>query len=242
MRGFSASLLALVFMLGLSSRALAESSRYRGVTSDNLESLDDPTPAPNQKNTAKNRRVLATGDDDADVSHFQNQATQMGVDLGVMIPFGDYQKLFTTAPMLGLHMIWQAVEPFGLTVSMERSSMPNNSNNQNGGKLTMNAVNIGAQATLPAKRFSPFIKLEGSFQFNSVNFNDGRTIVRGDDDNLTTVGLNLGLGFDLVVGREVSVGFIVTYHYAVPKNLLISDGTTFNLGSPFVTSGLRVSF
>lgn len=242
MRGFC-SFLVLGFCFIVGGQALAESTHYRGVSSDNLDSLDNISPNPIQpKATTKRNRVLATGDDDADITHFTNQATQMGVDVGVMIPFGDYQKLFTTAPMLGVHMLWQAVEPFGLTVSMERSSAPNNNNNQYGGKLTMNAFNVGAQATLPGQRFAPFIKLESSFQFNSVNFNDGRTIVRGDDDNLTTLGLNLGVGFDLVVGREISVGFIINYHYAIPKMLQLSDGSTFNLGSPFITSGLRVSF
>lgn len=189
-------------------------------------------------------QILSSGDNEEDMDHYHAVTRRMGIDLGMMIPFGDYAKDFTYSPMIGFHMTWEAIQPVHVLVEMRRSSSPQKTTPSNA-KLSVNTISIGTQANFAVKRFSPFARLAGSLNFNDVAFNDGRRIVSGNDFNLTTVGLNLGLGCDFVVGREVSVGLDITYYYAVPKKLQLTDGTntsTFDLGSPYAIVGLRVNF
>jgi hypothetical protein len=239
------SILAVALMVGLTAPGSAEARKqqstpkgpYRNPSNNSLESLDD------KKNDPEGpARYLASGDEEDDITHYHNLSRRLGIDVGVLVPFGDFQKGFASAAMIGLHLSWEAIPPFGFVVSMDRASAPQKDSANSNGKLTVSSINLGAQASFPYKRFVPFAKLEGAFHFNSVNFNDGRRILSGDDLNLTTVGLNAGLGIDFVVGREVSIGLDITYHYSVPKKLSISDGTTFDLGAPYVTTGFRVNF
>lgn len=213
---------------------------------DSSEILESLKPEPMQVNPGMNSRdsvarYLATGNTDDDLSHFHSLGRRLGVDLGMMIPFNDFSREFAYAPLIGLHLTWDAIPPFGLIVSMQRTSGPHK-NGANIAKLSTNAITIGTIATFPVRRFLPYMRLEGAFYFNDVSFNDGRTITSGNDINLTTVGINAGLGIDFVVGREVSFGLDITYHYCVPKKLGLSDGTTFDLGSPFATMGVHVNF
>ena len=186
-------------------------------------------------------QYLATGDADGDLKHYQSLHRHMGVDLGMMVPFGDFQSQFSTSPLIGMHLSWEAIPPVNFLVSFLRSSS-GQKDLSSLGKLSVTSINVGAVAVFPIDRVQPFVKLEGSFLFNDVNFNDGRTITSGNDIILTSVGLNLGFGLDFVVGREVSLGLDLTYHYAIPKRLNLSNGSTFDLGSNFATVGLRVNF
>lgn len=91
-------------------------------------------------------------------------------------------------------------------------------------------------------RFIPFLKFEGSFNFNDVSFGSTKYVTAGSDTFVSTVGLNIGLGIDFIVGREMSFGFEGTYHYQVPKKINLSDSTMFDLGSSYSTLGFRVNF
>jgi len=224
--------------------AMAESARYRRSTYresvNNLETLEEPR----TKEMERHGRFLASESPEDDLTHYHAITRRLGIDLGMMMPFGDYQREFSPAPLIGIHLSWDAIPPLTLNVAMKRASAPQK-NDPNSAKLSVNTINIGAAANFPMKRFLPFVKLEGVLLFNDVSFNDGRRITSGNDINLTTIGICAGLGVDFVVGREVSIGLDVNYHYSVPKKLTLTDGTntsTFDLGAPFATVGLRVNF
>ncbi|MBI4405616.1 MAG: hypothetical protein HY537_15755 [Deltaproteobacteria bacterium] len=187
-------------------------------------------------------RNLASGDIEEDINHYHQLTRRLGVDIGMMLPFGDFSSDFTSCPMLGIHFTWEAIPPFGFTVGMTRASSPQKDNPS--GKLSVTSINIGTQASFPSKRFVPFVKVEGAFYFNDVTFGQAaqRTVTGGNDSTLTTVGLNIGLGGDFIVGREVGLGLEANYHWAVSKQLTTSTGTSFNLGSSFATINMRVNF
>lgn len=186
-------------------------------------------------------RKLASADPVDDLEHYSKQERRLGVDLGVMVPFGDFQKEFSNAAMIGLHFTWQAIPPFALRVSTNRASAYHKSG-AGSGKLTVSSINIGTQASFPIKRVIPFVVFEGSFNFNDVSFDASKVVTAGSDTFITTVGLNAGLGIDFIVGREVSFGFEAIYHYLVPKKINLSNGSMFDLGSSYASLGFRVSF
>lgn len=183
-------------------------------------------------------RRLASGDPQADLDHYRNLTRRLGVDLGLFIPFGDFANVAEMTPMLGLHFVWEAIAPFSFTVSYRRASATNKTTPATG-KLSVNQINLGTQASFPVNRFIPFIKVEGGFLFVDYR-NNADLITGGDDALLTTVGFSAGIGFDFVVGREVSLGVDAMYHYPVKKT--VSTSGTFNLGSPFATIGFRLNF
>jgi hypothetical protein len=186
-------------------------------------------------------RKLASTDPVDDLEHYSKLERRLGVDLGVMVPFGDFQKEFSNAAMIGLHFTWQAIAPFALRVSTNRASAYHKSG-AGSGKLTVSSINIGTQASFPMKRVIPFLVFEGSFNFNDVSFDATKVVTAGSDTFITSVGLNAGLGIDFIVGREVSFGFEALYHYLVPKKINLSNGAMFDLGSGYATLGFRVSF
>ncbi|MCX6101694.1 MAG: hypothetical protein NT000_00330 [Proteobacteria bacterium] len=186
-------------------------------------------------------RRLASGNNIEDLDHYTKLERRFGIDVGVMSPFGDFQKDFASAAMVGLHFTWEAIPPFALRVSTNRAS----SYHKLGaalGKLTVSQINIGTQASFPMNRFIPFLKFEGSFNFNDVSFGSTKYVTAGSDTFVSTVGLNIGMGIDFIVGREMSFGFEGTYHYQVPKKINLSDSTMFDLGSSYSTLGFRVNF
>lgn len=189
-----------------------------------------------------NKRKLASGASAADdLQHYLNLQRRLGVNLGMVTPMGDFQKSFSPAATVGLHFTWEAMAPFSLRVSTNRSS----SYHKQGaafGKLTVSQINVGTQASFPVGRVIPFVKFEGSFNFNDVAFDASKVVEAGSDTFVTTVGLNVGFGFDFVIGREMSFGFDGTYHYLVPKKVNLKDGTMFDLGSGYATLGFRVNF
>jgi hypothetical protein len=234
----------LVFVLALLARlSLADNGAKGGKARPSaLESLESPRAeqdsAPEKAGAA---RYLASGNKDEDVAHYHGLARRLGVDIGMMVPQGDFQKEFGMAPAVGLHFMWEAIPPFSFVVSTNRAS----SNHKNGaasGKLTVSSINIGTQASFPVGRFMPFIKMEGAFHFNDVSFDASRVVTAGNDTFVTTVGLNAGIGWDFVVGREVSFGLQGTYHYAVPKKVTLSNGATFDMGSSYLDVSFRVNF
>lgn len=238
----------------LSPQAEAKKRRKKSidfpVTSTQLENLEPggveqaASREPAEVEPVASDMILSSGDNDDDVDHYHTVGRRMGVDLGMMIPFNDYANDFTYAPMIGFHMQWEAIAPLSVLVEMRRSSSPHK-NTPSDAKLSVNTISVGTLANFGVKRFSPFVKLAGALHFNDVSFNDGRKITSGNDFNLTTVGINAGLGVDFIVGREISVGLDITYYYSVPKKLAITDGTnitTFDLGSPYAIIGLRVNF
>ena len=186
-------------------------------------------------------RRLASGNNSEDLNFYTKLERRLGIDIGVMSPFGDFQKSFTNAAMIGLHFTWEAIAPFALRVSTNRASAYHK-NGAASGKLTVSSINIGTQASFPLNRFVPFLKFEGSFNFNDVSFDANKIVTAGSDTFVTTVGLNAGLGIDFIVGREMSFGFEGTYHYLVPKKINLSNGDMFDLGSSYATIGFRVNF
>jgi hypothetical protein len=240
-------LLVIVILISLSTWGYGKNSRpthMRNLTSSSIDSLDSSVPQPVQldPNDDTNSRLLTSGDAEEDLTHFHTISRRMGVDIGMLVPFGDFQKDFGMAPLIGLHLSWEASPPFSFILGFMRSASAQK-DIANSAKLAINVINLGAMATFPMKRTLPFVKLEGAFYFNDVSFNDGtRYVTSGDDLILTTVGVNAGIGIDFVVGREVSLGLEMTYHYAIPKKLNLSNSTTFDLGSPFATAGIRVNF
>lgn len=186
-------------------------------------------------------RKLASGNNAEDLSYYSKLERRLGVDIGVMTPFGDFQKEFGNAAMIGLHFTWEAIAPFALRVSTNRASSYQKTGAA-AGKLTVSSINIGTQASFPMGRFIPFLKFEGSFNFNDVSFDATKVVTAGSDTFVTTVGLNVGLGIDFIVGREMSFGFEGTYHYLVPKKINLSNNTMFDLGSSYASLGFRVNF
>lgn len=184
-------------------------------------------------------RKLASGDPVADLDHYKNLSRRLGVDIGLFMPFGDFANVAEMTPMMGLHFVWEAIPPFSFTVSYRRASSSNKTTPATG-KLTVNQINLGTQASFPINRFIPFVKVEGGFLF--VDYRNNADLVTGGDDALlTTVGFSAGIGFDFVVGREVSLGVDAMYHYPIKKPVSVTSGT-FNLGSPFATIGFRLNF
>jgi hypothetical protein len=231
-----AAILFLIVAFTLPSELQAK--RYRDPS--NVETLQDDADQHKENQAA----ILSSGNTDEDLNHYQGLTRRFGAELGMFIPFGDFENMFDPAPMVGIHAEWAAIQPLVFTLSMQRASAPH-TGNAGLGKLSVTSINIGTMITLPARRFIPYFKLEGGFYFNDVDFNDPNNpkyINSGNDINLTTVGVNVGLGMDFIVGREISIGLDVTYHYPIPKQLSLSDGTTFNLGSPWATVGLRLNF
>lgn len=190
-------------------------------------------------------RRLASGDAEEDLNHYKNLGRRLGVDIGMFIPMGDFQKVYETAPAIGVHFVWEAIPPFAFTMGMHHVSAPTKAD-PGTGKLTVTSIHLGTQISCFWKRFSPFVKLDGAFYFNNASFATtggaaSRVINSGNDTALTTVGLNIGAGSDLIVGREVSLGLDITFHYLVPKKIATSGGA-FDLGSSYVTVGLRLNF
>lgn len=193
------------------------------------------------KNGSAPSRKLASGNNAEDLTYYTKLERRLGVDVGVMSPFGDFQKEFGNAAMIGLHFTWEAIAPFALRVSTNRASSYHKTGAA-AGKLTVSSINIGAQASFPMNRFVPFLKFEGSFNFNDVSFDATKVVTAGSDTFVTTVGLNVGMGMDFIVGREMSFGFEGTYHYLVPKKINLSNGSMFDLGSSYASVGFRVNF
>lgn len=232
-------LTALFLALSVTGKSYAksETTLATGTTLEVIEPEDE-------REKQRRSRFLHSGDKDEDLKYFHSKSDFLGVDLGTMIPFGDAANEFATGTMFGFHVQFNAIAPFGFVVGYQRSAS-GSKNVSAKNKLSINALNIGAIASFPMKRILPWVKVEGAFYFNDASFNDGRTITGGNDLVMTTVGLNAGIGLDFVVGREVSVGFDITYHYPIPKKLTLNDGVTtsdFNIASPFATMGIRVSF
>lgn len=198
--------------------------------------------APDEAKMEPNKRKLASGSSPTeDLQHYLNLQRRLGVNLGMMVPMGDFQASFSPAAMVGLHFTWEAMAPFALRVSTNRSSSYHKDGAASG-KLTVSQINIGTQATFPVGRMIPFVKFEGSFNFNDVAFDSTKVVEAGSDTFVTTVGLNIGVGFDFIIGREMSFGFDGTYHYLVPKKVNLSNGSMFDLGSGYATIGFRVNF
>lgn len=233
---------ALVTIL-LSSNAWADLN-YRGrrtprELNSRLESLEGDR---NSESSEATNHFLSSGDREEDIQHYHSIKHRMGVDFGLMYPFGDFQNEFAMAPNLGVHFIWEAISPFSFTFAYQRSSAAQKTT-PNSAKLSINSISVGTAAAFSSKRYIPFVKLEAAFYFNDVAFNDGtRHVSSGNDVNITTVGINAGLGIDFVIGRELSLGLDITYHYPVPKKLSLNNGNTFDLGSPFATAGIRINF
>lgn len=201
-----------------------------------LDRLDNP-----KTSSDGAARYLASGDKEEDLQHYKTLDRKLGVDLGILIPQGDFQKEFEMAPAIGLHFLWQAIEPWAFSVSTMRSS----TNHKNGpalGKLTVNTISLGAQAAFAMGRTQPFIKMEGVFYFNDVSFDASRVVTSGNDTLLTTVGLSVGLGWDFIVGREIGFGIFANYNYAVPKKVTLANADQYDLGSSFATAGFRMNF
>ncbi len=199
---------------------------------------DYRTDAENAKRYGLSRN-LASGNVDQDLDHYRNLGRRLGIDLGLMIPMGSFTDVAGTSPMLGLHFVWEAIEPFSFTVNYRRASADNKTTPGNG-KLSVNYISLGAQASFSQGRFVPFVKLEGGLYFNDLR--DNANAITGDDALLTTVGASAGVGFDFIVGREVSIGFDAMYHFAVPRNVTRGGAGNFNLGSSFATVGFRLNF
>ena len=231
-------------LFGFSASSFADSDNkplLRRVQPDS-ESFDQATSKPSVfYHESVPSRKLASGNTAEDLSFYSKLERRLGVDVGVMAPLGDFQKSFTNAPMIGLHFTWEAIAPFALRVSTHRASAYHKSGAASG-KLTVSSINIGTQASFPINRFIPFLKFEGSFNFNDVSFDSTKVVTAGSDTFVTTVGLNVGLGMDFIVGREMSFGFEGTYHYLVPKKINLSDNSMFDLGSSYASVGFRVNF
>lgn len=186
-------------------------------------------------------RYLATENKEADLEHYKKTERRFGVDVGMAIPMGDFQKDFSTAPLLGLHFVWGAIEPFDFCVSSYRAS----TSHKNGpalGKLTMSSIAVGTTASFPMTRFVPFAKVEATLNFNDVSLDAARVPTAGNDGFITTVGVNAGVGWDFIVGREVSAGIDATYHYSIPKKITLSNSTMYDLGSSYASVALRLNF
>lgn len=200
-----------------------------------LESLAPPTP-PKHRN-----RNLATADTAADLQYYKDLDRRLGVNLGMMLPMGDFQSDFSSAAALGINYTWAAMPPFSFSLSTLRASC-HHKNGPASGKLTVNSFALGAIGSFPTGRFIPFVKLEAALIFNDVSFDASRVFISGNDTFITTVGANFGIGWDFVVGRELSLGLDATYHYAIPKKALLSSGAMYDLGSSYATATFRVNF
>lgn len=187
------------------------------------------------------QRKLASGDPLADLAYYHSLERRFGVDFGVISPMGEFKENFDGASLLGFHFSWEALPPFSLRLSTHRASS-NHKTGQGGGKLTVSQIGIGTQASFPQRRLIPFVKLEGTFAFNDVSFGSNKFVVAGNDTFVTTLGLNLGGGMDIIVGRELSFGVDVTYHYLMTKNVTLDDNSQLDVGSDYTSLVLRVNF
>ena len=185
-------------------------------------------------------RSLSSGDSESDINHYKSLSRRLGVDAGIMMPYGDFAKEFASAPVIGIHFTWEAIRPLNLVVSTYHASAPR-IGGPHLGRLTASSISMGANAIWDLGRAIPFFRLEASFDFNDVSL--GNTYVTsGSDSAITTLGANIGGGIDFVVGREFSFGLQVFYHLAVPKKVTLSDSTQFDLGSSYAVGGLRINF
>lgn len=185
-------------------------------------------------------RSLSSGDPGDDITHYKSLSRRLGVDAGIMVPYGDFAKEFASAPVIGIHFTWEAIRPLNLVVSTYHASAPR-IGGPHLGRLTASSISMGTNAIWDLGRAIPFFRLEASFDFNDVSL--GNTYVTsGSDSTITTLGANIGGGIDFVVGREVSFGLQVFYHFAVPKKVTLSDSTQFDLGSSYAVGGLRINF
>ena len=189
---------------------------------------------------AEAHRNLATESEGDDIAHYQNLSRRVGITLGTLIPTGDFSKNFNYAPAIGLHYTWEAIRPFGFTLGMLHADS-SYKGNAAAGKLSITAINLLGQASFPTSRYIPFVQFGATFLFNNVSFDGSRVVTAGNDSNLTTLGVTVGTGMDFVVGRELSIGFDASFTYPIPKKVT-TTGEDFNLGSPFGTANLRLSF
>lgn len=233
-------LTSLLLALTLTQSLLASDKMRGGKNTEaapamegHLETLDTP------KEGAK--RYLASSTKEEDIAHYQGLDRRLGVDIGMFIPMGDFQAEFQSAPLIGLHFIWEAIAPWAFTISTHRASTTSKQGAAFG-KLTTSNIAIGTQATFASGRFLPYIKLQGSFDFNDVSFDTTKIITAGNDTFLTTVGIEIGLGWDFIVGREISFGLEGIYHYSVPKKVTLNTGTMYDLGSSYATAAFRINF
>ncbi len=224
----------IVLMLALFVRLSFAQERVKETSPAYLMTLDSE-----KKEEVK--RSLTSGNKEEDLAHFKTVDRRLGADLGMMLPFGDFQKDFSTAPLLGLHFVYEAIPPLAFSVRTMRSSATHKSGAA-GGKLTVANISVGGIGTFPVGRFLPFVRIEGSFNFNDVSFDASRVIANGNDTFITTVGINAGFGWDFVVGREVSLGLDATYHYSIPKKITFTNGTSYDIGSSYATVAFRVNF
>jgi hypothetical protein len=251
----------LVYLLGfafLGFFSISAQAKSQQNSSDSLDTLDSEgtttstststmvTPPMKSSAPMKTARRSTMSLDDADIDHYENKDRRVTVNLGMFVPEGDFQGAFNVAPLIGLHFVWEEIYPFAFTVGFERASADHTGNSQLG-KLVVNEITVGTKASFPVGRVIPFIKIEGAFCFNDVSFGGaiGSTppfIVSGNDSFLTSMGINGGLGLDFVVGRDFGLGVEATYHYPIPKTVSLSDGTNFNLASPWADVSLRLSF
>lgn len=201
-----------------------------------LDSLNEDT----RRERTGVSRVLASGTPDEDVSFYKSLTRRLGVDVGVMFPSGDFAKEFSSSPLIGMHFMWEAIRPLNLAVSTYHSSAPRLTGPDKG-RLSVSSIAVGTNASWEIGRTVSYARLEACFDFNDLSL--GATYISsGGDSTVTTLGLNFGLGIDFIVGREVSFGLQAFYHYSVPKKVTLSDGTQFDLGSPYAVGGLRINF
>lgn len=185
-------------------------------------------------------RQLSSGSSEDDISHYKGLSRRMGIDTAIWIPYGDFAKEFSAAPMIGIHFTWEAIRPLNLVVSTYHASAPR-STGPNQGRVSASSIAMGANALIDLGRTIPYFRLEASFDFNDVSLGNVY-VTSGGDSTITTLGVNAGFGVDFIVGREVSFGLLAFYHYAVPKRVAMSDGSQFDLGSSYLSSGLRITF
>lgn len=242
--------IVFLLVLSLTSFSFAGEEKLRGKAIDNslasdvgLENLDTNNEGMLRGGTAK--RKIANATKEEDMAHYQSLDRRLGVDIGMFIPMGDFANEFQSAPLVGLHFVWEAISPWALAISTHRASTTHKSGAA-AGKLTVSNIAIGTQATFSQGRFIPYVKMQGSFDFNDVSFgtNAGvtKTVTAGNDTFLTTVGLEIGGGWDFIVGREISFGLEVKYHYGVSKKVTLSDASFYDLGSSYATAAFRINF
>jgi len=219
-----------------SSTVMADEGKHQMGDSSYSKKLSSSSENP----TAPSRKLASTASEESDIEHYKKLQRRLGVDIGLMVPMGDFSGSFGSTSLIGLHFTWEAISPFALRVSTHRAS-GYHKDGAASGKLTVSQINVGAQASFDHGRYLPFLIFEGSFNFNDVAFGTNN-VEAGSDTFVTTVGLNVGGGVDFIVGREMSFGFQATYHYLVPKKVTRTGAAMFNLGSSYATLGFRINF
>ncbi len=218
----------------LRSKSVEAEPTTEAANLDNLEATAKAEPRDGS------RRRLANSTKEEDLAHYQSLDRRLGIDIGMFIPMGDFANDFQSAPLIGLHFIWEAIAPWSFVISTHRASTTHK-NGAASGKLTTSNIAIGTQATFTSNRFLPYVKLQGSFDFNDVSFDNTRLVTAGNDTFLTTVGIELGIGWDFIVGREISFGLEGIYHYSVPKKVTTTTAM-YDLGSSYATAAFRINF